>query len=172
MKARGFSLLEFVVVIVIIAILSGVLLNRVLPLIGQAERVAFMQTRQQLQSALLLEAAERVVRGESATLSELAGSNPMQLMLEPPANYVGLHPIGSHESAPRRSWYFDEREGLLVYRPGRQARFEALEGPDDRIELSVQFVFEDRDGDGRFSASADDFDGLKLESVYAYQWPD
>lgn len=168
-RMRGFSLLEFVVVIVVIAVLSGLLLVRVLPLIGQAERVSFLQTKQLIQSALLLEAAERVARGESASLESLSDINPMNLLLEPPGNYVGTHSVVS-ESMPRSTWYFAESERLLVYRPGRQAEFEPLEGPSDRIEMRVSFVYRDRDSDGRFNASVDHFDGLRFESVYAYNW--
>ena len=170
--SRGFSLFEFVVVIVCIAILSGLLLDRVLPLIGQAERVAFLQARQQIQSALLLEAAERLARGESASLSELAGSNPINLLLEPPGNYLGPRSSEQHDSVPRRSWYFDEQNRLLVYRPGRQAKLEILEGPADRIQMSVSFVYRDRDADGSFNASIDHFDGLRFVSVHPYAWPD
>jgi prepilin-type N-terminal cleavage/methylation domain-containing protein len=168
---RGFSLFELVVVIVVIAILAGFLLQRVLPLTGQAERVAFLQTKQQIQSALLLEAAERVVRGESNTLIALTGANPMDLLLQPPGNYVGSGSRLSSEAMPKRSWYFVEDDNLLVYRPGPQARFEALEGPSDRIELRVSFVYQDRDSDGAFNASVDDFDGLRLESLHLYSWP-
>jgi prepilin-type N-terminal cleavage/methylation domain-containing protein len=170
-SCRGFSLFEFVVVIVVIAVLSGFLLARVLPLIGQAERVAFMQTRQQIQSALLLEAAERVVRGESDTLISLTGANPMELLLEPPGNYVGAGSRSSAERMPRRSWYFVEDDKLLVYRPGREAAFEALEGPSDRIEMRVGFAYRDRDANGTFDASVDNFDGLRLESLHLYRWP-
>jgi len=169
-RLRGFSLLEFVVVIVVIAILSGLLLVRVLPLIGQAERVAFLQTKQQIQSALLLEAAERVVRGESATLSSLAGINPMQLLLQPPGNYLGTYSRAG-DSLPRSTWYFDKDDNLLIYRPGRQADFEPLEGPAGRIEMQVSFVYRDRDSDGVFNASVDHFDGLSFESVHPYSWP-
>lgn len=169
-RMRGFSLLEFVVVIVVIAVLSGLLLVRVLPLIGQAERVSFLQTKQQIQSALLLEAAERVARGESKTLQSLSGINPMDLLLEPPGNYAGSY-SEIDESLPRGSWYFAERERLLVYRPGRQAEFEPLDGPADRIEMRVSFVYRDRDSDGTFNASVDHFDGLRFESVYPYSWP-
>jgi len=169
---RGFSLLELVVVIVVVAILSGILLTRVLPLIGQAERVAFVQTRQQLRSALLLEAAERVARGESDALVSLSGMNPMALMLEPPGNYVGAGPPGGTEAMPRRAWYFDEADRLLVYKPGRQARFDPLDGPTDRIEMQVSFAYRDRDADGRFDPSVDRFDGLRLESLHAYSWPE
>ena len=76
---------------------------------------------------MLLEAAERVVRGESATLISLTGANPMDLLLEPPGNYAGSGSRSSAEGMPRRSWYFVEDDRLLVYRPGREASFEALE---------------------------------------------
>ena len=175
MRARaslGFSLFEFVVVIVVIVILSGLLLTRVLPLIGQAERVAFLQTKQQIQSALLLEAAERVVRGESDTLILLTGANPMELLLEPPGNYAGTISQFTSTTLPRRSWLFDEQDDLLVYRPGRQAKFDALEGPDDRIEMRVSFAYRDRDEDGAYNASIDRFNGLRLESLHLYAWPE
>jgi prepilin-type N-terminal cleavage/methylation domain-containing protein len=168
---RGFTLFEFVVVIVMIAVLSGFLLDRVLPLIGQAERVAFLQTKQQIQSALLLEAAERVVRGESASLAKLTAANPMDLLLEPPGNYAGLISHYTSETMPRRAWFFDDKDDFLVYRPGRQATFMAINGPPDRIELRVSFVYEDRDSDGVFNASVDHFDGLRLESLHLYSWP-
>jgi hypothetical protein len=75
------------------------------------------------------------------------------------------------ESLPRRTWYFDANENRLVYRPGRQAEFESLDGPTDRIEMQVSFVYRDRDSDGSFNASIDNFDGLRFEPVYRYSWP-
>jgi prepilin-type N-terminal cleavage/methylation domain-containing protein len=169
-RMRGFSLFELVVVVVLVAVLSGFLLVRVLPLIGQAERIAFLQTKQQIQSALLLEAAERVSRGESATLASLTGVNPMQLLLEPPGNYFGTYSESDTE-LKRRAWYFDPGENLLVYRLGRQANFDPLNGPGDRIEMQVSFVYRDRDADGAFNPSVDHFDGLRFESVHPYSWP-
>jgi len=168
-RMRGFSQFELVVVVVLVSVMAGFLLVRVLPLIGQAERVAFMQTKQQIQSALLLEAAERIARGESASLAALAGTNPMDLLLEPPGNYLGARQPGDR-SLPRRSWYFDADENLLVYRPGRQSRFDPLDGPADRIEMQVNFVYRDRDSDGAFNASVDHFDGLRFASVHPYVW--
>lgn len=170
MKARGFTLIELVVVVIVIGILAGLLLDRILPLIGQAERVAFAQVRSQIQSALLLEAAERVTRGESATLVELTRQNPMALLLKPPGNYLGPIALPNNEDLPHSVWYFDESDGRLVYVPGRRTGFEAREGPADRIELAVAFVYRDRDDDGRFDPSVDHFDGLRLESVHAYDW--
>jgi type II secretory pathway pseudopilin PulG len=170
LRMHGFSTLELVVVVVLVSIMAAFLLVRVLPLIGQAERVAFRQTTQQIQSALLLEAAERIVRGESASLAALAGTNPMDLLLEPPGNYLGAR-RSSDRSLPRRSWYFDADENLLVYLPGRQAEFDPLNGPSDRIEMQVRFVYRDRDSDGAYNASVDRFDGLRFAPVHSYAWP-
>ena len=99
--------------------------------------------------------ASRAAR--SATLPELAAANPMALLLKPPANYVGeLGAPATQPSVPPRD--------LVLRRAGRPARLSrrplhALRarrtGPQDRIELRVAFVFEDRDGDGVFDAAGD-----------------
>jgi len=169
---RGLSLVELMVVVIAIGILAGALLERVLPLIGRAQRTAFVQVRVDLQTALLLEAAERITRGEAATLPSLAGVNPMTLLLTPPGNYVGSFAWPADEDVPRASWYFDERSHRLVYRVGRYARFDAQGGPPGRIELATEFVFEDRDGSGSFEPSRDEFEGLRLTPVHAFSWPD
>jgi prepilin-type N-terminal cleavage/methylation domain-containing protein len=169
--SRGFSLVELLVVVIAIGILAGALLDRVLPLIGRAQRAAFMQVRADLQTALLLEAAVRITRGEADTLPGLAGANPMTLLLNPPGNYVGSFPQ-SPEDAPGASWYFDERAHRLVYRVGRYTRFDAQGGPPGRIELKTEFVFEDRNGNGGFEPAGDEFEGLRLTPVHAFAWPD
>jgi len=171
-QARGFSLLELVVVVCAVAILAGFALDRLLPLVGRAQRAAFLQVRGDLSSALLLEAADRITRGEAGTLPELAATNPMTLLLEPPANYVGSLKWPDEAEIPRASWYYDERLGRLGYRVGRHTRFAAGDGPAELIELEVAFVYQDRDGDGVFDAAGDRFDGLRLTPVHAYDWPD
>jgi general secretion pathway protein G len=170
-RQRGFSLLEFVVVVIVIGVAAGFALDRMLPLIGRAERIAFVQVQSQLKSALLLEAAERITRGESRTLLSLDASNPMGLLLTPPANYRGAVPA-VNEYLPAATWVFDESRRRLVYRVGKFNKFEALSGPNDMVELEVQFAYRDRDSDGVYNPSVDSFGGLKLAAVNPYRWPD
>lgn len=171
-QSSGFTLLELAVAVCAIAVLAGLALERLLPLVGRAERAAYLGVRRDLQSSLLLEAAERITRGESHTLPELAAANPMALLLAPPANYVGASGTTEHGAVPRASWYFDAGARVLGYRVGRHTRFRAGEGPADLIELRVAFVYQDRDGDGQFDAAGDRFDGLRLEPLHAYEWPE
>lgn len=171
-RALGFSLLELVVVVIAVAILMSVALDRLLPLVGRAQRAAFLQVQRELQSALMLEAAERITRGESATLPELAAANPMTLLLSPPDNYVGALTEPRPEDVPPASWYFDGASKTLAYRVGKHTRFVAKDGPERLIELRVAFVFDDRDADGVYDAARDDLGGLRLEPVHAYDWPD
>jgi prepilin-type N-terminal cleavage/methylation domain-containing protein len=171
-KPSGFTLIEFLVVVVAIGILAGVLLDRVLPLIGRAQRAAFMQVQADLKTALLLEAAKRITRGEAAELATLADANPMTLLLSPPANYLGSFSWPPDGDVPRASWYFDEHSHRLVYVVGRYTRFDPLNGPPRRIELKTEFVFADRDGDGSYDPVRDDFEGLRLQPVHAFSWPD
>jgi prepilin-type N-terminal cleavage/methylation domain-containing protein len=168
----GFTLLELVVVVAAIGILAGFALDRLLPLVGRAQRAAFVRVRAELQSALLLEAAERITRGEADRLPELAAANPMALLLQPPANYLGSLREPDPAELPRAHWFFDERAGRLTYRVGRYTRFKPHAGPADLVELQVTFAYQDRDGDGRFDAAGDRFDGLKLETLHDYDWPD
>jgi prepilin-type N-terminal cleavage/methylation domain-containing protein len=169
---RGFSLLELVVVVIAIGILLGVALDRLLPLIGRAERAAFAQVQSEMQTALVLVAAEHIVRGESEQLADLARANPMGLLLIRPANYLGELESPLHDELPARSWYYDERASRLVYRVGTHSRFKAIDGPRDRIELAVRFAFRDANGDGQYQAGSDYFDGLRLEPSHRYDWPD
>jgi prepilin-type N-terminal cleavage/methylation domain-containing protein len=171
-SARGFSLTELLVVVVAIGILAGALLDRVLPLIGRAQRAAFMHVKADLQTALLLEAAERITRGDAATLPALADVNPITLLLAPPENYLGSFALPADDEMPAASWYFDEHSRRLVYRVGRYTRFDGQGGPPRRVELTTEFVFEDRNGSGSYEPAADEFEGLRLTPVHAFAWPD
>ncbi|HEX5421815.1 MAG TPA: type II secretion system protein [Gammaproteobacteria bacterium] len=169
-RERGFSLIELAVVVCAIGILAGLALERLLPLIGSAERVAFLQVQGELQSALLLEAADRIAHSRGAELAALTDTNPMALLLKPPSNYAGEIELAQAGDVPGNTWYYDAARHLLVYRIGRYTRFERLAGPRDRIEFRVSFVYRDRDGDRVFEPADDDFDGLRLDTVYAYRW--
>jgi prepilin-type N-terminal cleavage/methylation domain-containing protein len=167
---QGFSLLELVTVIAIISILVVVALKRMLPYIDEAERVSVIRLEGQLRSTLVMEAAKRIVRGESATITDLNGSNPVQFLLEPPKNYVGEVNAGTLQDVGPRHWYFDSGRRELVYRLGQA--FVPIAGDEHRENpaFSVRVAYSDRDGDGRFEASRDELYGVRLVRVAGGSW--
>ena len=167
MRSGGFTLLELVVVIVIIGTLLVFAINRLLPYIDEAERVAVLSVESQLKNTLVMEAAQRIVRGQSQSIAELERSNPMALLLQAPDNYVGEWRAGS---VPERRWYFDPVSRRLVYKTGepwtpalRDRRFE-----DPQFEVRV--IFADRDADGVFDAAKDELFGVRLHRLAGADW--
>ena len=167
--SSGLTLIEVLVVVILIGILSGFALQRLLPLIGKAETVAFATVVNQLNNALLLETAKRIASGDGRSVPQLAGSNPMELMLRPPDNYLGKLRTPATEPLPKRSWHFDPSREILVYSTGSAARFLADERPLERVEFRVSLDYHDRDGDQYYSPQNDDFGGISLRPMASYK---
>ncbi|MEM9058757.1 MAG: prepilin-type cleavage/methylation domain-containing protein, partial [Pseudomonadota bacterium] len=115
-RYAGLTYLEVVLVVALVGLLIAVAASRLLPYVAEAERIAVLRMEGQLKSALLLEAAQTIARGDGARLSELDGANPMALLLEPPPNYLGELHAPAADELPARSWHFDTARDRLVYR--------------------------------------------------------
>jgi len=169
-NAAGFTLLELIVVIAIVGVLLAVAANRLLPFIDEAERVAVLRVEGQLRSSLMMEAAQRIVRGRSASLSDLEGSNPVKFLLEPPKNYIGEVKNGEIGQAPERHWYFERDRQRLVYRLGQPfglpVRDESLQDP----AFVVRVAYADANGNGVFEAARDELYGVRLQRVAGADW--
>lgn len=167
--SEGFTLLELVVVIVIIGILLVVAVNRLFPYLDEAERVAVLTVESQLKNTLVMEAAQRIVRGESASIADLEQINPMTLLLEAPPNYAGQLKAGQADLAGRH-WYFDPASRRLVYKLGEP--YAEANGPHkfDDPQFEVRVFFKDRDADGIFSAARDELYGVRLLRIAGADW--
>ncbi|MBT8136486.1 MAG: type II secretion system protein [Gammaproteobacteria bacterium] len=168
-KQAGFSMLELIVVIGLISTLLVVALSRLAGYVREAERVAVLTMEGQIRNVLVMESAKRILNPGGPTLLALAHSNPMELMLETPVNYLGVLRPEQAREVPGRHWYFDGHNDRLVYRTGADLTG-VYDGDLQEIRYDVQVAFNDRDGDGSYTAARDELVGVRLHRLGGDGW--
>lgn len=187
-KAKGFSLFELVVFIISVAIIYATAANRFAEFPSQAERANFLAITTQLQSAVNLEMLLGIGTGRISSAKALDGINPMDLMLQPPSNYIGEFDLVDRDRVQRRSWYYDRLRGELVYlindSDGVYLLLNGVDVPTDeiRFRITVEYVEEDRvsglpveivEVDGNIVPPEDQrtrLRGVLLKPIFPYRW--
>lgn len=165
-RQHGFSLFELVVYLLVSSILFATIVNRYRDFPAEAERANFLAVLAQLKAGVNLQMINAIARDRWSDLSSLDASNPMDLMLEVPSNYLGEFELADPSSMPGRTWYFDTTTGELVYR-AENARNLVLVQQDglletDHIRFRIENVFSDGD--------SGDWQGIVLAPSTAYEW--
>lgn len=187
-RAGGFSLFELVVFIISVAIIYASAANRFAEFPAEAERANFIAVSTQLQSAINMEMLIGVGYGNIAASAQMAGMNPMDLLLETPSNYLGVFNSASVSSLGRRSWYFDNLTSELVYRVSGDDRvvllIEGNEIPTAEIRFKIEAdysLFDSKTGlpiprnvrgesNSPSSLGVTKFTGVVLRPVLPYRW--
>lgn len=142
---RGFSLFELVVFILTVSIIYAAAARRFAEFPGEAERANFLSTVNQIQVGINLELFLYLTRGQAAQLHELVGVNPMELLLEPPSNYLGAFSDPAGRQLDRRSWYFDLVRKELVYLINDNSDVNVLidgaREPTDELRFAVRLAY-------------------------------
>lgn len=143
-KEHGFTLIEFVIVIVIIVVLAGLFLVRIPLYQEQAEKAAMQQVEGAIQSALVLRYGALMSRGAATEkeLSILATDNPMTWLQKLPPNYMGEYYDPSPRSVAPGHWMFDLKSRELIYVLNQSDNF--IPGPDGHkwIRFHVKLGYE------------------------------
>lgn len=166
----GFSLIELVVVVVLIAFLVVIAIARLLALQADAERVTMETVAGVLRSALGMKVAESIVRNELPGLAALEGSNPMDRLAELPTNYLGELDKPDPSRLDDGNWYFDRSERTLVYLVRNKTHFEGGVANPPRARFTIQVAYSDKNRNGRYDAGIDAVEGLRLSPIEPYKW--
>lgn len=141
LKRAGFTLIELMVVICIVALLFGVALDRLMRFQELGERTAMEQNIAAINIALTLKFAALVASGRPQAIEKEVGANPVDLLARAPQDYLGALFRPSAEQLPPRSWYYDRASGDLVYMPGRTRYL--TDPPDAANGLRFRVVLSD-----------------------------
>lgn len=123
--AGGFALLELAVAAVVFSLVAGVLLNRLVPYIGESEYVAAKQLISSMRTALSVRSARAASQGGQGALLAVAQENPMDWLAEQPKNYLGEYYSPNESELRRGNWYFDKANRTLVYLSASRKSFSA-----------------------------------------------
>lgn len=164
----GITLFELIVVVVIIATLMGLFMNRVLFYQELAEKVAMEEVALTIQSALHLQFAQDATRGKLYDAPPYVRDNPMGLLQKRPKNYAGEFYDPTPVSIAPGHWMFDLKSRDLIYLPDRTGHF--MPGRDGhkwiRFHVRVGYdVAEDRQGGNMKQLVAAQF-----EPTEPYHW--
>ena len=170
----GFTLIEVAVVAVIVAILATALLSRALFYQEQAEKVAVEQMLGTLRSALHLQIADKMAKGNAGDVAQLLDQNPMSWLGEKPANYVGEYYAPRTDTVEQGNWYFDPSNKNLVYLVINSGHLHTAAGESNRLRFQLKLV---KSAKSDPVASPNDANlrsnmivGVILEPVVAYKW--
>jgi hypothetical protein len=138
---RGFGKLEFAVVLAIFGVLAAALLDRLVVLEHETERLEVDLTVRHINIGLKLAIGEHMMRGHEDRIPWLLDENPL--------NFLGAQKVGSGNTASH--WEYEPVGRTLSYRPRQPAAF------GGRTELGWRFTG-DTDARGRTV-------GLRLEPL-------
>jgi type II secretory pathway pseudopilin PulG len=133
----GFTLLELVVVVCVVALLGLAAIDRLLYLREQAEKAMLEQNIQMLKTALRFQVAAAVAADRPAEIAALAGKNPVDWLEEPMAGYQGEL---AAPPACRGCWYFDTNRRELLYLVDRGDYFAPDAWGEKRVRMRVEVV--------------------------------
>lgn len=141
-RLRGLGKLEFAVVLAIFGVLAALLLERLVAVEYETERLEVSLTVRHIDIGLKLAIGEHIMRGEEAGIPELLQRNPL--------DFLGQQKVGAGGTAAG-SWHYTPDTRILSYRPRQPEAF------GGRNRLDWRFVGH-RDELGRMA-------GLRLEPL-------
>lgn len=162
----GFTLVELIVVVCIIALCAALLLDRLRYYQEAAEKAAMEQTVGALRSAMQLRVAAMLLKGQERNIESLARANPVDWLMDPPPGYRGEFRAPEPE-VPPGSWYFDATRSELVYVPNLDAHLQ-LGRDATRLRFRVQIEFEPTGPDSTHALGASA--AMRLVPVTPYLW--
>ena len=163
----GFTLLELMLVICIVGVLAAIFMGRVGVYQEMAERAAMQQVKTAVQTALILQMANYLARGQDKQIRELTEKNPINLLLQKPANYAGEIRMGRADSVAPGNWAYDITLRELVYVPGHIENFKSGNDKEKWIRFQVRVLSE---SSGKSGSSTRKIEGLILVPVVPYEW--
>jgi prepilin-type N-terminal cleavage/methylation domain-containing protein len=167
-SSRGFTLVELLVVVSLVAILASMLFSRVLFYQEMAEKAAMQQVVGALQGALVLQYGHRLTLGMDGELNNISAENPMNWLAQQPINYLGEFNAIKPDAIEPGNWAFERTTHELIYIPDHAEYFEPAKDGVKWIRFRTRFAYEAAPGNK--SKRVKELTGVTIAPVEPYQW--
>jgi general secretion pathway protein G len=167
---RGFTFLELVVVVLIIAILFVAAIDKYLDLLVDVERATMEQNLGIVRSAVAMQVAKRIIEGEVGQIADMVDTNPMSYLSEQPTNYLGELEHADFAAIEGGHWYFEKAQKSLVYRVKNKAFFQTELNDPPRAQFRIELVYDDKNGNGSYDTATDEVEGVRVVAQERYLW--
>lgn len=169
-RNHGFTLFELVLVICLVAVFSGILLDRFFKYQELAEKAAMEQTAGAIRSALTIQMAGLVTQGRTDAIPALVEVNPFQFVTDRGKSYAGEYfEVMDGDIAPG-SWYFDLKRKELVYLVRRGEHFASAAGETKQVRYKVRLVHNEWLAKMVGKEKKGYVGGVVLEETAPYSW--
>ena len=163
--ARGYGILEFLVVVVLIGGLMLALLDRIDFYRESIEKTAMEQLSREMGWALRIRAAELMLANRNDEIGRLQGANPVEALEMQIANYAGVGRADGESAVPPGRWYFNQDSREMVYFPALTSNFVKPASVRARVAWRVAVVSQPSQPGGKPRPQ-----WVRLELVQPYRW--
>ena len=164
-RARGSSMFEFAVVVLVASTIAIVFLDRVSFYMEQAEKAAMQRAASDLGWTLRIRVAELMLANETDAIARLDGANPVEALDFQLANYDGSGGSDAEARVPPGRWFFNRETRELTYFPNYDAGFMKSSGARARVSWKI-VVTRDVPRPGAEPRAS----WARLELVHPYRW--
>jgi hypothetical protein len=168
--SRNLGRFETALVVILTGILMTVFHQKVQRLEADMDHAATDLMINQIRTQLLIFQNELTIAGKTGQLADYEGRNPFDRIFDAPSTYAGEIDGDQPALMAPGHWYFDKKDGRLIYRVINDRYFKSdVPGPG-RIRFRLSLNYEDVNGNGRYDAGVDRINGLVLKVLDHYVW--
>jgi general secretion pathway protein G len=138
---RGFTLLELIVVISIVAVMATAALDRLFWYQGQAEKTAMEYTATTIKSGLWMTAASLMMAEHTTDIPALTMRNPIDLLAQKPENYLGELPNVKTELLEGGNWVYDKATHQIIYIVRQRRYFKPETAGDYSVRYGMKVLY-------------------------------
>lgn len=140
-RAQGFTLIELMIVVSVVAVLATTALDKLFWYQGQAEKANMEYTATMIKSGLWMRAASLMMADHAADIPALAEQNPIDLLAQKPENYLGAINNGNADALDSGNWFYDVPTRQVVYIVGHRRDFRPEVAEDFTVRYGMKVLY-------------------------------